>query len=54
VKYFGPGVGIGMRKDDAGLRDEVDKAMKALIDDGTFKTINAKYWTFSVLPAASN
>lgn len=54
VKYFGPGVGIGMRKDDAGLRDEVDKAMKALIDDGTFKKINAKYWSFSVLPAASN
>lgn len=54
VKYFGPGVGIGMRKDDAGLRDEVDKAMKALIDDGTFKTINDKYWSFSVLPAASN
>lgn len=54
VKYFGPGVGIGMRKDDAGLRDEVDKAMKALIDDGTFKKINDKYWSFSVLPAGSN
>lgn len=54
IKYFGPGVGIGMRKDDAGLRDEVDKAMKALIDDGTFKTINDKYWSFSVLPAKAN
>ena len=54
VKYFGPGVGIVMRKDDAGLRDEVDKAMKALIDDGTFKTINDKYWSFSVLPAKAN
>ncbi|TPK28707.1 transporter substrate-binding domain-containing protein [Mesorhizobium sp. B2-2-3] len=53
VKYFGPGVGIGMRKDDAGLRDELDKAMKAMIDDGTFKTINDKYWSFSVLPASN-
>ena len=53
VKYFGPGVGIGLRKDDAGLRDELDKAMKAMIDDGTFKTINDKYWSFSVLPASN-
>lgn len=54
VKYFGPGVGIGLRKDDGNLLQEVDKAMKAMIDDGTFKTINAKYWSFSVLPATTN
>jgi polar amino acid transport system substrate-binding protein len=54
VKYFGPGVGIGLRKDDAALLAEVDKAMKALIADGTFKTINDKYWSFSVLPAEAH
>jgi lysine-arginine-ornithine-binding protein len=54
VKYFGPGVGIGIRKDDGTLRADVDKAMKTMIDDGAFKSINAKYWSFSVLPMASN
>jgi polar amino acid transport system substrate-binding protein len=50
VKYFGPGVGIGIRKNDGKLRDEVDAALKAMINDGTFKKINDKYWSFSVLP----
>jgi polar amino acid transport system substrate-binding protein len=51
-QYFGPGCGIGLRKDDTKLRDEVDTALKGMISDGTFKTINSKYWSFSVLPAA--
>ncbi|WP_051614390.1 transporter substrate-binding domain-containing protein [Phyllobacterium sp. UNC302MFCol5.2] len=53
ITYFGPGIGIGIRKDDLGLRQEVDSALEALIDDGTFKTINDKYWSFNVLPPAS-
>ncbi|QEN87654.1 transporter substrate-binding domain-containing protein [Labrys sp. KNU-23] len=53
VEFFGPGVGIGLRKDDAKLRDEVDGALKAMFADGAFKAINDKYWSFSVLPAAT-
>jgi len=53
IEYFGPGIGIGMRKEDETLRDHVDNALNALIKDGTFKTINDKYWSFSVLPASA-
>jgi len=52
VEYFGPGIGIGMRKEDEELRLHVDNALSALIKDRTFKTINEKYWSFNVLPAS--
>lgn len=50
-KYFGPGVGIGLRKNQPELVAEVNKALKSMFDDGTFKTINLKYWSFSVMPS---
>ncbi|MFT3688900.1 hypothetical protein [Paenirhodobacter sp.] len=50
--YFGPGVGIGVRKEDTALQGEVNKALEGMFADGTFKTINLKYWTFPVLPGA--
>ncbi len=50
VSYFGPGVGVALRKDDTALRDEVDAALKASFQDGSFKAINDRYWSFSVLP----
>jgi lysine-arginine-ornithine-binding protein len=50
-KYFGDGVGVGLRKDDQALLGELNTALKGLFDDGTFKTINQRYWSFSVLPA---
>lgn len=52
VKYFGPGVGVGIRKGDTELKNAVDKALAELIKDGTFKQINLKYWKFSVLGSA--
>jgi lysine-arginine-ornithine-binding protein len=51
-KYFGEGVGVGVRKDDAALLAEVNGALKGMFADGTFKSINQRYWSFSVLPAA--
>jgi len=50
-KYFGDGVAIGLRKDDQALRDEINTALKSMFDDGAFKAINKKYWSFSVLPS---
>lgn len=50
-KYFGEGVAVGLRKEDQALRTEVNSALKGMFDDGTFKTINLNYWSFSVLPA---
>lgn len=50
VAYFGPGIGIGLRKTDDKLLKDLDKALNEIFNDGTFQSINAKYWTFSVLP----
>ena len=53
VSYFGPGVGIGIRKTDEDLLKKVDEALNTMFKDGSFKAINDKYWSFSVLPASS-
>lgn len=50
-KYLGDGVAVGMPKGSTALRDEVNAALNGMFADGTFKTINQKYWTFSVNPA---
>ncbi|MEX3815364.1 lysine/arginine/ornithine ABC transporter substrate-binding protein [Paraburkholderia sp. BR13439] len=47
-KYFGPGKGIAVRKDSDDLRDKFNVAIKQILSDGTYKTINAKYFPFSV------
>jgi lysine-arginine-ornithine-binding protein len=47
-KYFGPGKGIAVRKDSPELRDRFNTALKEIVSDGSYKTINAKYFPFSV------
>jgi lysine-arginine-ornithine-binding protein len=47
-KYFGNGVGIGIRKGDDALRNLLNEGIKAVNADGTFDKINAKYWPFSI------
>jgi ABC-type amino acid transport substrate-binding protein len=47
---FGEGVGGAVRKGDPLLAD-IDKALKSIIDDGTFETINKKWFPFSLLPS---
>jgi polar amino acid transport system substrate-binding protein len=42
-------VGIAFRKDDTALRDKVNAALKAIIDNGTYAKINEKYFPFSLL-----
>lgn len=51
IKYFGPGVGVGLRKNESELQGKVNDALKAMFADGTFKKINQKYWKFTVLPS---
>jgi polar amino acid transport system substrate-binding protein len=46
--YFGEGIGIGVRKDDTVLRAAFDKAIEAVMTDGTFAKIRAKYFDFEV------
>lgn len=44
AKYFGIGVGIGLRKGDPTLRTELNSAIKAIRADGTYKKINDSYF----------
>jgi polar amino acid transport system substrate-binding protein len=46
--YFGEGIGIGLRKEDVALRATFDKAIDAVMADGTFAKIRAKYFDFEV------
>ncbi|WP_341960642.1 ABC transporter substrate-binding protein [Pseudomonas sp. RC10] len=41
-------IGIAVRKDDP-LRDKLNTALKEIIEDGTYKKINDKYFPFSIL-----
>jgi polar amino acid transport system substrate-binding protein len=47
-KAFGLTVGIGLRKADTDLRDELNGALKAIIADGTYDAIVKKYFPFSI------
>ncbi len=42
-------IGVAVRKGDKALRERLNAALKALVEDGTYKTINAKYFPFDIL-----
>lgn len=46
--YFGEGMGIGLRKGDAALKDAFDKALDEVVRDGTFAKIRTKYFDFEI------
>ncbi|RVU31660.1 ABC transporter substrate-binding protein [Neptunomonas marina] len=41
-------IGIGIRKGDNELKEKFNKALKAIVQDGTYGKINAKYFPFSI------
>ena len=47
-KFVGDGVGIALRQEDDDLRERLNAALKEIIADGTYKTINDKYFTVDV------
>jgi polar amino acid transport system substrate-binding protein len=47
-KIFGDGAGISMRQEDKDLLEMFNKALAEIIADGTYKTINDKYFPFSI------
>jgi ABC-type amino acid transport substrate-binding protein len=46
TQTLGIGVAAGLRKEDAKLRDALNKAFADMISDGTYKKINEKYFPF--------
>ncbi len=47
-KFFGNGAGIAIRKGEESLRDEFSAAIKAIRADGTYKSINDKYFDIDI------
>ena len=46
--FFGDGIAIGLRKEDAGLRAAFDAALAQSRADGTFARISERYFAFPV------
>jgi polar amino acid transport system substrate-binding protein len=51
---FGEGVGAGIRKEDTALKGKINAAIKAVLTDGTYKKLNAKYFDFDVYGAPAS
>jgi arginine/ornithine transport system substrate-binding protein len=47
-KYFGTGAGVALAKGQDALKGELSAAIKAIRDNGVYKTINDKYFKFDV------
>ncbi len=47
-KWFGEGVGIAVRKGDDKLREILNRGIEAIRADGTYESINQKYFPFSI------
>lgn len=45
---FGRGVAIGLRRDDAELREKINSAISQIIADGTYKKLSSKYFSFDI------
>lgn len=48
TKTLGVGAAIGLRKEDNDLRESINRALVAVIADGTYKKLEQKYFPFSI------
>lgn len=48
AKYAGQGAGIAIRKEDTALVEAMNKALDEIVADGTYKTINDKYFKINI------
>lgn len=46
LAFYSPGIAIGLRKQDKELRDSFNRAIEAVMADGTYDRIRAKYFPF--------
>ena len=47
-KWFGPGIGAALRKEDTDLKEKLNAAIDKIRADGTYDTIQKKYFSFDV------
>lgn len=47
-RFFGDGIGAGLRKEDTALKARFEKAFAACVADGTFAKLSAKYFSFPI------
>jgi polar amino acid transport system substrate-binding protein len=50
-EVLGPGVGAGVRQDDAALKEKLNAGIKAIRDNGKYAEITKKYFDFDVYGA---
>ena len=46
--FVGEGVGIAVRNEDGALKEAINKAIDEVVADGTYKTINDKYFKINL------
>jgi arginine/ornithine transport system substrate-binding protein len=47
-KWFGPGIGAAVRKEDVDLKEKLNAAIDKIRSDGTYDKIQKKYFNFNV------
>ncbi|WP_331373215.1 transporter substrate-binding domain-containing protein [Sinorhizobium chiapasense] len=48
LAVLGPGVGVGLRKGEAELKDKINAAIKAIRENGTYDTFSKTYFDFDI------
>ncbi|MBB4183886.1 transporter substrate-binding domain-containing protein [Sinorhizobium terangae] len=48
LAVLGPGVGVGLRKGEAELKEKINAAIKAIRANGTYDTFSKKYFDFDI------
>ena len=50
VEVFGPGTGVGLRKNDTALKQDIDKALQTIRQNGTYQRLADKYFDVDIAP----
>ena len=48
LEILGPGVGVGLRKEDTATKERINAAIKGIRDNGKYQEITKKYFSFDI------